>query len=817
LALFVPFRFTEEISLKTLAVSRLLALAACLSGALPLAADSLTGKVVDPQGAIVPNTQVSLFDRASGGRSKTTTSAAGEYSFRDIAAGTYLLEAGTPGAGMSSSQEVAVSGSANKGVTLTVTASMVRVLVTATGTPVSEQEVASTVDIVDVAQINARDEVFLAEALRTIPGVQIQTQVGGVFQIRTRGLSNQYTAFLIDGMRFRDATAERADASPFTSDFTVTDLGGIEFMRGSGSSLYGTNAIGGVVNIMSNEGGGRIHGAGRIEGGGLGMYRATLNLAGGVAQDRLSYSGGVSRLDVTKGVRGNTPNSNNSGQLFAKYKFTPRLSLSGRVWGSGAFQRAVESPAFTSAITANFPPAPAFVNVVPLADSQLALYEAGQPFNAGKATLIPGVADPDGKTSTHFAATSFVLLDQLTDNTSWRASYQLVNTKRAYTDGPAGTGFEPSSPEVSDFVGRTQQLQLRFDSRSSFNQITGGYEFETEFLDSIASRAVTGNPPQIRSTGSQRSHSFYGQDQIRLFQNRLQVVFGGRIQLFDLKDPSFTGATNPYVTAKIESPDNAYTGDISAAYFAKSNTKFRAHVGNGYRAPSLYERFGSFYDSFFGFSFIGDPRLSSEKSVAFDGGIDQWFLNEKVRASATFYYTNLSQTIVFANSISADPFQRFFGYANSLSGGRSGGISRGVELSTQLAPTRKTSVTMSYTFNNADQRSPTIGTAFFQATNTAHHIFSLTATQWITRRLNATVDFYGMSNTFQSPFGAGGRILAFPSPKRTDLVLNYNLPINDQRSMDLYFKVENLFNLRYTDNGFLAPQAVALAGLKLNF
>jgi hypothetical protein len=47
--------------------------------------------------------------------------------------------------------------------------------------------------------------------------------------------------------------------------------------------------------------------------------------------------------------------------------------------------------------------------------------------------------------------------------------------------------------------------------------------------------------------------------------------------------------------------------------------------------------------------------------------------------------------------------------------------------------------------------------------------------------------------------------------------MNYNLPINDQRSVDLYFKVENLFNIRYTDNGYLAPGAWTIGGLKFNF
>lgn len=793
-----------------------------LSLALPLAADTLSGKITDPQGAVVANADVTLFDKSSGNVRQTKSSEAGEYRF-DVGPGTYLLEIQASGSALGASEDVSVAGNTTKDFTLTLARATSRVFVTATSTPLSEQEVTKVVDVVDAQQIMERDEYAIGEVLRTAPGIQIQTQVGGTTQIRTRGLPNQYTAVLIDGMRFRDAIATQGDAAGFIADMNVTDLSRVEFMRGSGSSLYGTNAIAGAINMNSNDGGGKFHGNIRGEGGQLGFFRGTANISGGFKNNRFVYSGGVSSLNVTGGVRGVTPNKNNSGQFFGKYNFNPRISLSGRFWGSDVFQRSVDSAAFTPGITANFPPGTGPVKAILLPDDQLALYERRFPFAPGNATVIPSVPDPDGSRNSSFAAAAFIFRHELSAATSWRASYSLVDTKRAFRDGPAGVStIEPLIANISNFDGRTNQLQLRFDSSAlRKNRFTGGYEFERESINGLNTRAQV-NGPLVRTTGAQNSHSFYGQDQLGLFSGRLQIVFGGRIQKYDLNQPGFSTPggtpTSPYVGAAVTSPGTSYTGDLSAAYFvASSNTKFRAHFGNGYRAPSLYERFGSGFNTNTGtFSYLGDPRLSAETSKAFDGGIDQWLFKDKLRASGTFYYTDLSETIVFGTFPTGfvDPFGRPSGYRNSSGGG----ISRGAEFNLQAVPTSRTTVTTSYTYVNSETRSPinVAGFNYFDTLRTARHIYSLVATQWLTRRLNVTGDFYAISAPVENPFGAN-RLIAYPGPRKIDMVVNYRLSIHEKYSADLYGKIENLTNRRYSDNGFLAPQAWAIGGVRFNF
>ncbi|MCY7344782.1 MAG: TonB-dependent receptor, partial [Pyrinomonadaceae bacterium] len=114
-------------------------------------------------------------------------------------------------------------------------------------------ETSKTVNIIDSQELRDRADFSLIESLRSIPGFRIQ-QLGGfgrTANIKTRGLRNQDTAILIDGIRFRDVSAITGDASAFLSDFTLTSVDKIEVLRGSGSSLYGTNAVGGTIDFQT--------------------------------------------------------------------------------------------------------------------------------------------------------------------------------------------------------------------------------------------------------------------------------------------------------------------------------------------------------------------------------------------------------------------------------------------------------------------------------------------------------------------------------------------------------------------------------------
>ena len=789
-------------------------IAAALAAAAPhtAAADSLAGRVLDPQDRVVPHAQVRLFDRTSGQVRETVSAPDGSYRFGDIPPGEYLLEGQGAAGSLSGAAAVRVEGGSRRDLALAVSGVTAEVLVTASSTPLLAREVAKALDVIDAQELALRNELSVAEALRTLPGIRVQSLGGpGSFTtIRTRGMRSYDTAVLIDGLRFRDAASPQNDATGFLSNLATVDTERIEVMRGSGSSLYGSNAMAGVINVTSRTGGGPAQGDVLLEGGGLGLVRTVPSLRGGLAGDRLTYSGAVSYIDVTKGIRGANPYRSISPQGMLRYQLSPTLSATGRVWHAGDEVRTRNSPDFPGAVLANFPAAGS-VPAVALPTDQLERFERGLPFEGGAATFVPSANDPDAVRRSSFLNASAVLRHSVAPGATYRVAYQAAATGREHANGPRGVGFQPFDASSSFYDGRTDLLQARLDAAlGTSNFFSAGYEFEREQLFTEAS----GNVATI--TIDSYSHALYAQDRIELLGGRLQVSFGGRVQTFDLPDPTFAGGSHPYGGARLDVP-TAYTGDAAVAWFVPgSETKLRLHLGNSYRAPSPFERFGGTFSSFFrSFSFYGDPRLEPERAVALDGGIDQWLFDSRLQVGATAFYTDLQNTIIFdfANFPAAtDPFGRSFGYRNS-----GGGRARGVEVSVQAAPSVSTSLRVSYTYTDSASDTPTIGDDFFGVPGLSKHLFALTATQWIAQRLNVTFDLFAASDYPLSPYGALGRRLVFGGPVKGDLVVRYDLLARPQLALDLYAKVENLFDHAYYEDGFLTPGAWAIGGLRVRY
>jgi iron complex outermembrane receptor protein len=609
------------------------------------------------------------------------------------------------------------------------------------------------------------------------------------------------TAVLFNGFRFRDPTSVEGDATAYVGDLMLVDSSRIEVLEGSGSSLYGTNSMAGTINVITDPGGGPVHGDIDAQGGGLGLFRGLAHFGGGALHNRLMYSAGISHLNVSDGVEQAEPVRGWSGQGGVSYILTPTIRIGADIFANTGYQQETLDPyPIDSAIAVGITP-------------------------ASTATFVPSPGDPDRARYSHFLDSLFRYEQQVTPQFSYRIGYNLVDVSRDNTDGPGGPDtpyeFQPLFNNSARYSGRVDTVRARADYLLGSHQtLTAGYEFERERSLEVATDQ---NPIPLarvytRTSGSQRSNALFAQDQLRFFGNRLELLFSGRYTKATLAQPAVTGGASPYGSVPLPSPPNAYTGDASIAYFFKTTaTKLRAHAGNSFRLPSIYERFGGF---FFGGTFfpIGDPNLAPERAVSGDFGFDQYFLNSRLRISGTYFYSELQQIIGYLSFPPGyvDQYGRTGGYYNT-----GGGIARGVVFGAEFRPARQTTVSASYTYTDAKDRVSEFytGTASdpLQRPGVVPHMVSIVATQRFGNHIDATADFEAGSAYLYPLYGFEPYAYRFPGPRLLGVSGGYTIPVSEGTSLRIYARVLNVLNQNYFEEGFSTPRRWAVGGLHWTF
>jgi vitamin B12 transporter len=168
------------------------------------------------------------------------------------------------------------------------------VVVTATRISTPEIEVASSVTVVSADDIAARQIRTLPDLLKEVPGLNVvQTGgPGGQTSIFMRGTNSNHTKVFIDGI-------DVADPSSSTSSFDfgqllTQDIQRVEILRGPQSGLYGSDAVGGVVNVITKSGSGPAQFNAGIEGGSFDTFNQTAGVSG--SADQFHYAANFQHL-----------------------------------------------------------------------------------------------------------------------------------------------------------------------------------------------------------------------------------------------------------------------------------------------------------------------------------------------------------------------------------------------------------------------------------------------------------------------------------------------------------------------------------------
>ena len=188
-----------------------------------------------------------------------------------------------------------------------VTTQMKEVVVTATRDEVPIEQVGSSITVITAKEIEQKQARTVADVLRSVPGLDVsRSGAFGTTSIFMRGAKSEHTLVLIDGIEMNDPSA--AGGGYEFANLVVDSIERIEVLRGPQSTLYGSSAMGGVINIITKKGQGNLKGYISAEGGSFHTAKETAGISG--SSSLLRYALNASRFD-TKGISAANSANNN--------------------------------------------------------------------------------------------------------------------------------------------------------------------------------------------------------------------------------------------------------------------------------------------------------------------------------------------------------------------------------------------------------------------------------------------------------------------------------------------------------------------------
>jgi len=396
--------------------------------------------------------------------------------------------------------------------TLVVTASRVPVPIAATG---------SSVSVIDRDQIEARQSVFAADLLQDVPGVAVSRSggIGSQTQVRMRGSEANQVLVLIDGIEANDPAGN--DEFAF-QDLTTWDVERVEVVRGPQSALWGSDALAGVVNVITRQPTGEFTAGGFAEAGAFDTFSGGGRIAGNLLGTRAGLS--LSRVDS------NGSNSSRTGAEEDGYENTTgTLTLAGSPRGNldleflGRYTSTTKAFDSTDFVSTGLPTDTADETAVDLgyfrAGGTLALAD-------GRWTqrLRASWTTTDTENSNEFGANGSTGADKygLNYQTTWQFSRRtaeaagnsvtlaLEQERQEFTQAGLASPFgDPNQKQDLDNSAAVLELLLSPVDRMSLS-LSGRYDDNSEFEDVGTFRATTAWTAE--GTGT-RLHAGYGTGQ----------------------------------------------------------------------------------------------------------------------------------------------------------------------------------------------------------------------------------------------------------------------------------------------------------------
>ena len=403
-------------------------------------------------------------------------------------------------------------------------------VISASATPVAAREVGSAVTVITAEQIERQQVTSLADALRQAPGVALSRSgpLGSQTQVRLRGAEANHTLVLINGIELNDPSG----ASEYDfGNMLASDVERIEILRGPQSALYGSEAIGGVINIITKQGKGPVIAVGMAEAGSFATGRLSGHVQGG--GERYNFSVGATNLR-TSGVsvapksEGNTELDGDSNKtLNVSFGFQPLENLQIDLFGRLVQSRVETDP---------------------------------QPFVAGVIGTVDGNEVTDTLQRTGRARAKYTLFDGRWEHIAGAAYH--TDQADSLTDG------------LVNFTSKGEKTRLDYQTNL--------------FLKSpdFANAKHTFTLLAERETDSQKTASAFGGSDLEITNHGLVGEY--RVSLFDRL---FLSGSIRHDLNELFDDATTYRGTV-AYLVQESGTRLHGSYGTGVKNPTLFELFG---------------------------------------------------------------------------------------------------------------------------------------------------------------------------------------------------------------------------------
>jgi len=467
------------------------------------------------------------------------------------------------------------------------------VVVSATRIETPAREIASSVTVISRTDLERTKKTTVLEALEDVMGLAVSRNggQGSASSIFLRGANSEHILILFDGLEVNDPM--NPSRSYDLAHLAVENVERIEILRGPQSTLYGSDALGGVINILTKKGQGKPRLMLSTQAGSLETFDSALELGG--SNGALHYSFGLSRFStggISAASAAYAGNTEKDGY--------ENLSLSGRLGLS--LKNNIEADLIFRSVAAK---------------TELDNFGG------------PGGDDPNSAQDYK----SLFLRGQvrgLFAHNRWeqKLGISYIHSSREH-DNPVDE-FHPYDAEKGMF----KSGLLKIDWQNNIflhpaNTFTFGADAAREQGESeYTSSSFWGPYESLFPSRKADRAGIYLQDQVRL-AGRFFATVGVRLDYH-----SRTGTV--------------FTYRLAPAYvFEKTQTKIKATLGTGFKSPSLYQLYapGTFWGP------IGNDKLKPEESRGWDIGLEQYFFKGAFLAGITYFRNDFRNLIDFDFSL----------------------------------------------------------------------------------------------------------------------------------------------------------------------